>query len=322
MRYKQINRLFQCEISKKGEIYMLSGKMKKFAGLLVLMVGVVGTGYLVANAEDIEDVNAQMTSKTKGSNEESIFSSIVESSEEFVASISEGSSEDTKQDSTEVAESAEKATEVEKTESGETVAAVQTESSTEVSEATLPVTNQAAETPAAPVQNQSTQVNAQAQAEAAAQAQAEANARAAAQAQADANARAAAQAQAEANARAAAQAQAEADARAAAQAAAEAEAARNRKAPYSIYVNGTKVSGSLSGNVYSGVSSSAFTAGTVEVTDGAGNPYTLHTGEVGYARNGVDVNYGDNVEATLNGSYGIVFTQAQSNGTVMYVQVW
>ena len=81
---------------------MLSGKMKKFAGLLVLMVGVVGTGYVVANAEDIEDVNAQMTSKTKGSNEESIFSSIVESSEEFVASISEGSSEDTKKDSTEV----------------------------------------------------------------------------------------------------------------------------------------------------------------------------------------------------------------------------
>ena len=294
---------------------MLSGKMKKFAGLLVLMVGVVGTGYVVANAEDIEDVNAQMTSKTKGSNEESIFSSIVESSEEFVASISEGSSEDTKKDSTKVAESAEKATEVEKTESGETVAAVQSESNTEVSEAILPVTNQAAATPAAPVQNQSTQVNAQAQAEAAAQAQAEAEAQA--RAQAEAQAQAAAQAAANAAA-----AQAAADAAAAQAAAAEAEAARNRKSPYSIYVNGTKVSGSLSGNVYSGVSSSAFTAGTVEVTDGAGNPYTLHTGEVGYARNGVDVNYGDNVEATLNGSYGIVFTQAQTNGTVMYVQVW
>lgn len=298
------------------------GKMKKFVGMAVLALGVVGSGYLVANAEtNIEEVEAQV-SKKENSVKESLFQSIVSNSEEFVASISEGSSEDTKQDSTEVAESAEKATEVEKNESGETVAAVQSESNTEVSEATLPVTNQAAETPAAPVQNQSTQVNAQAQAEAAAQAQAEANARAAAQAQADANARAAAQAQAEANARAAAQAQAEADARAAAQAAAEAEAAKNRKAPYSIYVNGTKVSGSLSGNVYSGVSSSAFTAGTVEVTDGAGNPYTLHTGEVGYARNGVDVNYGDNVEATLNGSYGIVFTQAQSNGTVMYVQVW
>ena len=312
--------------------------MKKFVGLAVLALGVVGSGYLVANAEaNIEEVEAQSVSKKENSVKESLFQSIVSNSEEFVASISEGSSEDTKkQDSTKVAESAEKATEVEKTESGETVAAVQSESNTEVSEAILPVTNQAAATPAAPVQNQSTQVNAQAQAEAAAQAQAEANARAAAQAQADANARAAAQAQAEAdaraaaqaqaeaeaNARAAAQAQAEADARAAAQAAAEAEAARNRKAPYSIYVNGTKVSGSLSGNVYSGVSSSAFTAGTVEVTDGAGNPYTLHTGEVGYARNGVDVNYGDNVEATLNGSYGIVFTQAQSNGTIMYVQVW
>lgn len=301
---------------------MLSGKMKKFAGLLVLMVGVVGTGYLVANAEDIEDVNTQMTSKAKGSNEESIFSSIVESSEEFVASISEGSSEETKQEASAVAESAEKATEVEKNDTGETVAAVQTESNAVVSEPTLPVTNQAAVTPAAPAQNQATQAQAEAQAQAAAQAQADANARAAAQAQADANARAAAQAQAEANARAAAQAQAEADARAAAQAAAEAEAARNRKSPYSIYVNGTKVSGSLSGNVYSGVSSSAFTAGTVEVTDGAGNPYTLSTGEVGYARNGVDVNYGDNVEATLNGSYGIVFTQNQANGTVMYVQVW
>ena len=285
---------------------MLSGKMKKFAGLLVLMVGVVGTGYVVANAEDIEDVNAQMTSKTKGSNEESIFSSIVESSEEFVASISEGSSEDTKKDSTKVAESAEKATEIEKTESGETVAAVQTESNAAASEPTLPATNQAAEAPAAPAQNQTTQVNAQAQAEAAAQAQAEAEAQARAQAEAQAQAAA----------------QAAANAAAAQAAAAEAEAARNRKSPYSIYVNGTKVSGSLSGNVYSGVSSSAFTAGTVEVTDGAGNPYTLHTGEVGYARNGVDVNYGDNVEATLNGSYGIVFTQAQSNGTVMYVQVW
>lgn len=298
------------------------GKMKKFVGLAVLALGVVGSGYLVANAEsNIEEVEAQV-SKKENSVKESLFQSIVSNSEEFVASISEESSEDTKQDSTEVAESAEKATEVEKNESGETVAAVQTESNAAASEPTLPVTNQAAATPAVPVQNQSTQVNAQAQAEADAQAQAEANARAAAQAQADANARAAAQAQAEANARAAAQAQAEADARAAAQAAAEAEAAKNRKAPYSIYVNGTKVSGSLSGNVYSGVSSSAFTAGTVEVTDGAGNPYTLHTGEVGYARNGVDVNYGDNVEATLNGSYGIVFTQAQSNGTVMYVQVW
>ena len=304
---------------------MLSGKMKKFAGLLVLMVGVVGTGYVVANAEDIEDVNAQMTSKTKGSNEESIFSSIVESSEEFVASISEGSSEDTKkQDSTKVAESAEKATEVEKTESGETVAAVQTESNAAASEPTLPATNQAAEAPAAPAQNQTTQVNAQAQAEAAAQAQAEAEAqaRAQAEAQAQAAAQAAANAAAAQAAADAAAAQAAADAAAAQAAAAEAEAARNRKSPYSIYVNGTKVSGSLSGNVYSGVSSSAFTAGTVEVTDGAGNPYTLHTGEVGYARNGVDVNYGDNVEATLNGSYGIVFTQAQSNGTIMYVQVW
>lgn len=290
------------------------GKIKKFAGLAVLLFGVLGTGYLVANAEDIEDVNAE-ASKTENSTKESLFQSIVSNSEEFVASISEGSSEDKVEDSTTIAESAEKATEIEKTETeakteAVAVAVVEPENNSVVSEPMLPVTNEAAATPAAPVQNQSTQVNAQAQAEADAQAQA------------DANARAAAQAQAEANARAAAQAQAEADARAAAQAAAEAEAARNRKAPYSIYVNGTKVSGSLSGNVYSGVSSSAFTAGTVEVTDGAGNPYTLHTGEVGYARNGVDVNYGDNVEATLNGSYGIVFTQAQSNGTVMYVQVW
>lgn len=297
---------------------MLSGKMKKFAGLLTLVFGVLGAGYLVANAADIEDVNGQVTTATTDSSkEESFFSSIVSSSEEMVASISEGNSEDTVKKSTAVAESAEKATESEQSaKEGETVAAVQSESNASEGEATLPVTNQAAV--AAPSQNQTTQAEAQAQA--AAQAQAEAQAQAAAQAQADANVRAA-QAQAEANARAA-QAQAEADARAAAQAAAEAEAARTRKSPNSIYVNGTKVSGSLSGNVYSGVSSSAFTAGAVEVTDGAGNPYTLSTGEVGYARNGVDVNYGDNVEATLNGSYGIVFTQAQANGTVMYVQVW
>ncbi len=302
------------------------GKMKKFVGLAVLALGVVGSGYLVANAEaNIEEVEAQSVSKKENSVKESLFQSIVSNSEEFVASISEGSSEDTKkQDSTKVAESAEKATEVEKTESGETVAAVQTESNAAASEPTLPATNQAAEAPAAPAQHQTTQVNAQAQAEAAAQAQAEAEAqaRAQAEAQAQAAAQAAANAAAAQAAADAAAAQAAADAAAAQAAAAEAEAARNRKSPYSIYVNGTKVSGSLSGNVYSGVSSSAFTAGTVEVTDGAGNPYTLHTGEVGYARNGVDVNYGDNVEATLNGSYGIVFTQAQSNGTVMYVQVW
>lgn len=81
-------------------------------------------------------------------------------------------------------------------------------------------------------------------------------------------------------------------------------------APNSVYLNGTKVSGNVNGNVVSGVGENVLNAHSVMITDSSGNARTVGVGAIYTVNeNNTRLDTGQNVSVILNGNAGVVFIQ-------------
>lgn len=86
------------------------------------------------------------------------------------------------------------------------------------------------------------------------------------------------------------------------------EAAKPKFAPNSVFVNGQKVQGNVSGNIVSNVTNAVFNAGQVVISDANGNGRTVNVGiAIEVDNNDFDFVTNQNKGSILSGYHGVVF---------------